>query len=62
MTFFDRLFKHEIVFFFFAAREMLPQWDKQIQSLCYQVNSIIELISKAQPDWIIKVMEEQMVS
>lgn len=46
----------------FSAREMLPQWDKQIQSLCYQVNSIIELISKAQPDWIIKVMEEQMVS
>jgi len=45
----------------FETREMLPQWDKQIQSLCYQVNSIIELISKAQPDWILKVMEEQMV-
>lgn len=41
---------------------MLPQWDKQIQSLCYQANSIIELISKAQPQWIIRVMEEQMVS
>ncbi|KAK4874217.1 hypothetical protein RN001_013577 [Aquatica leii] len=45
----------------FETREMLPQWDKQIQSLCYQVNSIIELISKTQPDWIIKVMEDQMV-
>lgn len=45
----------------FETREVLPQWDKQIQSLCYQVNSIIELISKAQPDWILKVMEEQMV-
>lgn len=45
----------------FETRETLPQWDKQIQSLCYQVNSIIELISKAQPEWILKVMEEQMV-
>ncbi|XP_018319031.1 COP9 signalosome complex subunit 4-like [Agrilus planipennis] len=45
----------------FETRETLPQWDKQIQSLCYQVNSIIELISKAQPEWIIKVMEEQMM-
>ncbi|XP_050302083.1 COP9 signalosome complex subunit 4 [Anthonomus grandis grandis] len=46
----------------FETRETLPQWDKQIQSLCYQVNSIIEQISKAHPDWLAKVMEEQMVS
>lgn len=46
----------------FETRETLPQWDKQIQSLCYQVNSIIESISKAHPEWISKVMEEQMVS
>lgn len=45
----------------FETRETLPQWDKQIQSLCYQVNSIIEVISKHQPEWIVKVMEEQMV-
>ncbi|RZC35133.1 COP9 signalosome complex subunit 4 [Asbolus verrucosus] len=46
----------------FETRETLPQWDKQIQSLCYQVNSIIESISKNEPEWITKVMEEQMVS
>jgi COP9 signalosome complex subunit 4 len=46
----------------FETRETLPQWDKQIQSLCYQVNSIIESISKNEPEWISKVMEEQMVS
>ncbi|EDW46856.1 COP9 signalosome complex subunit 4 [Drosophila sechellia] len=36
----------------FENRELLPQWDKQIQSLCYQVNSIIEKISVAEPDWM----------
>lgn len=46
----------------FLARETLPQWDKQIQSLCYQVNSIIESISKHHPEWMLKVMDEQMVS
>lgn len=46
----------------FETRETLPQWDKQIQSLCYQVNSIIEQISKAHPEWMSKVMEERMVS
>ncbi|KAL3273178.1 hypothetical protein HHI36_014632 [Cryptolaemus montrouzieri] len=46
----------------FETRETLPQWDKQIQSLCYQVNSIIESISKLHPEWMIKTMEEQMVS
>nr|CAH7756969.1 unnamed protein product [Callosobruchus chinensis] len=47
---------------FETARETLPQWDKQIQSLCYQVNSIIESISKCHPEWMLKVMDEQMVS
>ncbi|CAH0564062.1 unnamed protein product [Brassicogethes aeneus] len=46
----------------FETRETLPQWDKQIQSLCYQVNSIIDQISDHHPDWILKVMDEQMVS
>ncbi|KAL1497633.1 hypothetical protein ABEB36_008559 [Hypothenemus hampei] len=46
----------------FETRETLPQWDKQIQSLCYQVNSIIEQISKSHPEWMSKVMEQQMVS
>lgn len=46
----------------FETRETLPQWDKQIQSVCYQVNSIIELIGKHHPDWITKAMDEQMVT
>lgn len=44
----------------FETREILPQWDKQIQSLCYQVNAIIEKISATEPEWMAKVMEEQM--
>lgn len=44
----------------FSARDILPQWDKQIQSLCYQVNGIIEKIGAAEPEWIAKAMEEEM--
>lgn len=44
-----------------AARETLPTWDKQIQSLCYQVNQIIEKIAQTEPEWIAKAMEDQMV-
>lgn len=44
-----------------TAREILPQWDKQIQSLCYQVNNIIEKITVAEPEWIAKKMDEEMV-
>jgi COP9 signalosome complex subunit 4 len=43
------------------AREILPQWDKQIQSLCYQVNNIIEKITQAEPEWIAMKMDEEMV-
>lgn len=45
---------------FFPAREVLPQWDKQIQSLCYQVNGIIEKIAVAEPDFMVRVLEEPM--
>lgn len=45
----------------FEARDVLPQWDKQIQSLCFQVNGIIEKINIAHPEWVAKVMDEQMV-
>lgn len=45
----------------FLAREILPQWDKQIQSLCYQVNNIIEKITLAEPEWIAQKMDEQMI-
>jgi hypothetical protein len=40
---------------------VLPTWDKQIQSLCYQVNQIIEKITSNEQEWISKAMEEQMV-
>lgn len=42
------------------AREILPLWDKQIQSLCYQVNGVIEKIGAAEPDWMAKTLDEQM--
>ncbi|XP_046398858.1 COP9 signalosome complex subunit 4 [Ischnura elegans] len=45
----------------FETREVLPSWDKQIQSLCYQVNQIIEKISNCQPEWMTKAMDEQMM-
>lgn len=48
-------------FVHFEAREMLPQWDKQIQSLCFQVNNVIEKISKAEPQWFEKMMDQEMV-
>ncbi|XP_033755568.1 COP9 signalosome complex subunit 4-like [Pecten maximus] len=44
----------------FEDREALPTWDKQIQSLCFQVNQIIEKIDQTAPDWMVKFMETQM--
>lgn len=45
----------------FETREILPQWDKQIQSLCYQVNSLIEKIASVEPSWMAKLMEDEMI-
>jgi len=45
-----------------AVQEALPTWDKQIQSLCFQVNSIIEKISATAPDWLSSAHEHQMTS
>lgn len=45
---------------FLSAREILPLWDKQIQSICYQVNGVIEKISAAEPDWLAKTLDEEM--
>lgn len=45
----------------FESREVLPTWDKQIQSLCFQVNNIIEKIAQSSPEWMTKSMEDQMV-
>ncbi|XP_046567308.1 COP9 signalosome complex subunit 4-like [Haliotis rubra] len=44
----------------FEARETLPTWDRQIQSLCFQVNHIIEKISQTAPEWMLKTMEAQI--
>jgi len=46
----------------FESRETLDSWDKQIQSLCFQVNSVIDKIGAAQPDWMNKTLEAQMDS
>lgn len=43
----------------FETRQMLDTWDKQIQSLCFQVNSIIESIGAAEPHWITKTLEQE---
>jgi len=45
----------------FESREILPAWDRQIQSLCYQVNNIMEKIATIAPEWMDKAMDEQMV-
>ncbi|XP_051539289.1 COP9 signalosome complex subunit 4 isoform X6 [Myxocyprinus asiaticus] len=42
------------------AREPLPTWDKQIQSLCFQVNNLLEKISQAAPEWTAQAIEAQM--
>uniref|UniRef100_X1ZGW4 COP9 signalosome complex subunit 4 n=1 Tax=Capitella teleta TaxID=283909 RepID=X1ZGW4_CAPTE len=36
----------------FEARVALPRWDVQIQSLCFQVNNIIEKITQSAPEWM----------
>lgn len=35
----------------FGTPECLPTWDKQMQTLCTQVNTIIEKIQLAEPEW-----------
>ncbi|XP_074647483.1 COP9 signalosome complex subunit 4-like isoform X2 [Tubulanus polymorphus] len=46
----------------FETREPLPNWDKQIQSLCVQVNNIIEKIATVAPDWISQHFEAHMAT
>uniref|UniRef100_A0A672LBP5 COP9 signalosome complex subunit 4 n=1 Tax=Sinocyclocheilus grahami TaxID=75366 RepID=A0A672LBP5_SINGR len=45
---------------YFQTREPLPTWDKQIQSLCFQVNNLLEKISQAAPAWTAQAIEAQM--
>ena len=44
----------------FERRQVLDSWDKQIQSLCVQVNTIIDKISNKEPDWMNRTLEAQM--
>uniref|UniRef100_A0A8C5C0D0 COP9 signalosome complex subunit 4 n=1 Tax=Gadus morhua TaxID=8049 RepID=A0A8C5C0D0_GADMO len=44
----------------FETREPLPTWDKQIQSLCFQVNNLLEKIRTAAPEWAAQALEAQM--
>ncbi|XKL60977.1 hypothetical protein PGB90_008034 [Kerria lacca] len=46
----------------FETRDVLPTWDKQIESLCYHVNHIVDLMS-SQPiirDWMNRHLNDQM--
>lgn len=45
----------------FERRQMLT-WDKQIQSLCLQVNSVIDKITVKEGDWLNKTMESRWSS
>jgi len=44
----------------FETKESLPTWDRQIEGLCFQVNSIIEKITAKEPEWIQKTMADQI--
>jgi len=43
----------------FESRQVLQTWDDQIQSLCFQVNSIIDKIQVVQPEWLAKTLDDQ---
>jgi len=51
----------EYIMTILPGRDVLPAWDRQIQSLCYQVNNIMEKIAAVAPEWMNKAMDEQMV-
>ncbi|CAG0889535.1 unnamed protein product [Darwinula stevensoni] len=45
---------------YFESRKEMWNWDRSIQSLCGQVNQIVERIASVAPEWMAKVMEEEM--
>lgn len=45
----------EIVYF--ENRETLPTWDTQIQSMCLEVNSIVDKIYAVHPEWAATAMD-----
>jgi COP9 signalosome complex subunit 4 len=44
----------------FETSDVLEAWDKQIQALCFQVNSIIDKIAEDEPEWLAKTIDNQM--
>ena len=44
----------------FESRDVLRTWDNQIQSLCYKVNGILEMIGSAEPAWLQATMDSKM--
>lgn len=46
----------------FETREILPSWDKQIESLCYRIDHVMEQIENVQPEWLSKKMADYLVN
>ena len=46
----------------FGSRDVLDTWDRQIQSLCFEVNSIIDKIAVVEPDWLAKTIDNEMAT
>lgn len=44
----------------FDTKDVLPDFDKSIQSLCFQVNNIIDKMSSYNPEWLTHNLEQQM--
>lgn len=44
----------------FGTPECLPTWDKQMQTLCTQVNTVIEKIQISEPEWTRLIMASQI--
>jgi len=47
-------------FVHFGKPECLPSWDKQMQTLCTQVNTIIEKIQNVAPEWSRNALASQI--
>nr|CAB3232900.1 COP9 signalosome subunit 4 [Phallusia mammillata] len=47
---------------YFEKRETLPTWDNQIQALCLEVNSIVDQISAAHPEWAHEKLDQIMAA
>ncbi|CAG2167748.1 unnamed protein product [Oppiella nova] len=45
----------------FETRNVLPNFDKQIESLCFQVNNIIEKVGQTVPEWMQKTIDQQSI-